>query len=256
MILAGIQNKVSLYTKLKDSDSRLEHLFAEWLFCCGKTEEQLEEQSHQLRPSEVSAKFEESGEILENTLKVFKMIKQEYPNQQEVIDYLDFIDNQSRFRERNGSGSGQSSERVASESAALGRGEDYTKEKIPKLKSEIEDRFKIVKDDFESGMFTSKETLKELYDKLENVEGKLSDGGSFDLILKELYLYDKDVKEHEDWQALQISLVRSLMSTIYADLEEKRNTKVSDVGKAATASGGSNYGTFFKKQPPPTLKEM
>ena len=26
MILAGIQNKVSLYTKLKDSDSRLEHV--------------------------------------------------------------------------------------------------------------------------------------------------------------------------------------------------------------------------------------
>ena len=54
------------------------------------------------------------------------------------------------------------------------------------------------------------EGLSELVKKLENLEEKLSNNGSFDAILKELFTYDKDsVVEHEVWQTKQLALIQT-----------------------------------------------
>ena len=50
-MLAGLQNKVSLYRQLKDLDTKLYLLHSDWLDSCGKTVEELETEEDGLRPS-------------------------------------------------------------------------------------------------------------------------------------------------------------------------------------------------------------
>ena len=59
-ILAGVQNKVNVYTQINDSEVQLDYLYSEWLDCCGKSPEELEKQSDPLRPSLLAAKFDET----------------------------------------------------------------------------------------------------------------------------------------------------------------------------------------------------
>ena len=58
--------------------------------------------------------------------------------------------------------------------------------------------------------------------KLENLEDKLCNSGSFDAILKELFTYDKDsVVEHEVWQTKLLALIQTLLTGIISELEEQ-----------------------------------
>ena len=86
--MAAVQNKVSLYTKVKELDVNLEYLHSEWLDCCGLTVDELEEQSHALRPSLINKKFDESGDIIDNVEAAFKSIKKAWPEKQVVVDHL------------------------------------------------------------------------------------------------------------------------------------------------------------------------
>ena len=56
---------------------------------------------------------------------------------------------------------------AVSESAALGRGEEYLKTKIHILKQEVENRYQVVKDQFESKAFTTESYLQDALKKLE-----------------------------------------------------------------------------------------
>ena len=129
-IHSTLQNKVTLYTAIKDLDTQLEFLYSEFLDCCGLENEQLEAQSHVLRPSLVAEKFNESGEIIEKVEDAFKLIKQSYPDKQSLIDHLDFIDiGISQTKIKPGCGS-DVSDQDSSISVALGKGEEYLKSKL------------------------------------------------------------------------------------------------------------------------------
>ena len=141
--LAGVQSKVNLRTEVIDLDIQLESLYSEWVLICGKTEDELEEASDPIRPSLIEASFEESGSVLDKVDEVFKGIKAQYPDKQQVIDYLDFVDKPLKEQSKEQANSG------GSETVTSGRGDDYVKAKLPKLKKEIETRFKSSKDKFE-----------------------------------------------------------------------------------------------------------
>ena len=155
-MLAGVQSKVNLRSQIKDSDVQLECLFSEWMDCCGKSPEELEEQSDPLRPSLIAAKFDESGDILDKADEAFKHIKEKYPEKQEVIDFLDFIDKPVKERARAGS---VESDRSPSVTVALGKGEEYVKAKLPKLKTEIQTRFDTLKKKFDEAKDMSEHQL-------------------------------------------------------------------------------------------------
>ena len=198
-MLAGVQNKVNLHTQIKDADIQLEYLFTEWLDCCGKSEAELEEQSDPLRPSLIAAKFNESGEVLDKTDEAFKSIKEKYPAKQEVIDYLDFVDKPVKAGSSEGSLSSQKSPSVT---VALGKGEEYVKAKLPKLKTEIKTRFLSVKKKFAEAKVISEHQLNQVPKQLENLEAKLDDDSPFENLLKDAYSfpdYDKaEIAEHEE----------------------------------------------------------
>ena len=71
-MLDALQEKVSDYDKLVDYDSRLAIDHDNWLVCCGVTEEQLEQESHRLRPSVIDPLFDHSGEIKDKVKELFQ----------------------------------------------------------------------------------------------------------------------------------------------------------------------------------------
>ena len=254
-MLAGIQSTVTIFTQLKDSDARFSILHSDWLDCCGKNEEQLEEEQNPLRPSEIDPKFEASGAVLDNAEEVFKLIKQQYPSKVEVIDYLDFVDKLPGPVNKGGSVLGSQSDN-RSETAGLGKGEQYVKDKIPKLKSEFESRFQVVKENFESEKATSEHSLQQLYMKLQDLERKLEEDSLFENLLKELYLIpdldQEEFRKHEEWLSTNKALVETLMIAIDDALEKKKGEKISEMKLKQESK--SSFATFFKKQDPPRFK--
>ena len=92
-MLAGLQNKVTLYYRLKELDKCLDKLHTDWLDTLAESDiEKLETENDPLRPSLILSKFDESGEVIDNVESTFKKIKETYPDKQDVIDYLEFIE--------------------------------------------------------------------------------------------------------------------------------------------------------------------
>ena len=176
--LANVGHLVSNYYRLKDAEAKLAKVHSRFLIYCGKSEEALESENHALKSSYADSIFDEWGEILDNCKIAFKLVKDKYPESDMVVNYLDFVDGKTVATKVEKDGSVGSFN--SSESAVVGKGEDYVKKKVPKIKKEIEDRFSILSDNFHSGKTTSLEGLKELCSKLENLEEKLSDSGSFE----------------------------------------------------------------------------
>ena len=252
--LANVGHLVSNYYRLKDAEAKLAKVHSRFLIYCGKSEEALESENHALKSSYADSIFDEWGEILDNCKIAFKLVKDKYPESDMVVNYLDFVDGKTVATKVEKDGSVGSFN--SSESAAVGKGEDYVKKKVPKIKKEIEDRFSILSDNFHSGKTTSLEGLKELCSKLENLEEKLSASGSFELLLKELLPFDKEsVELNETWQSEKIAAIQALLAAIHVDLEKKRNevaVKASTVSPAVV-SGSSSFNTYFRKQDPPTF---
>ena len=253
-MLAAVQNKVTLYSQIRDLDTRLEYLYSEWLDCCGKTSEELEEQSDPLSPSIMAVKFTESGDILDKVEEAFKGIKEKYSDKQVVIDYLDFVDHPGKSKSRDGS---ECSEKSASVTVALGKGEEYVRSKLPKLTTEVETRFLSMKKKFEESEVISEHQLNQIQKQLENLEEKLADDSPFENLLKDAYSfpdYDKDeIADHEDWQETHKALVESLLSSVdeAIELQLAKQKESQAAATAAIAASKSTYNTFLRKQDPP-----
>ena len=248
-MLAAVQNKVSLYTKVKELDVNLEYLHSEWLDCCGLTVEELEEQSHALRPSLINKKFDESGDIIDKVEAAFKSIKKAWPEKQVVVDHLDFVDGDNKVVEE----TKEHSDPGSSVSVAQGKGKAYIVAKFPKLKAEIEKRFSNIKKKFEEGKDLSQHQLDQMLKQLDSLENKVGDDSPFEKLLRDAYElpdYDqKDLDSHEDWQSTNKALIESLIESVSAANDKKHFETHNNA--AAAASTKPSYNVFLKKQDPP-----
>ena len=67
---------------------------------------------------------------------------------------------------------------------ALGKGEQYVKAKLPKLKTEIKTRFLSFKKKFEEAKDISEHQLKQVHEQLQNLKAKLDDDSPFENLLE------------------------------------------------------------------------
>ena len=242
LMVDNLRKEVENYNKLDDLDTRIAENYSDWLVCCGKSSEELEGDNHAWKPSVMEPKFDTSGEIKDKVLVVFRKIKEQYPKHQKVINYLDFID----IGPVPGFGGGGGSEGGRSETVGAGKGDEYVKRKIPRLKKEVEDRFAAVKkqsEDEDSSLFS----LKEISKRLDAMGDKLEK--DFDLLLREYFtiagVEQREVEEEEEWQQTQLALVDSLRVSVAARIYEKKEAGGEGSGKKA------GFSTFFRKQDPP-----
>ena len=250
-MLAGLQNKVALYVQLKDLDTKLDLLHSEWLDSCGITAEELENRNDELKPSLIVSKFEESGNVLDLVEAAFKQIKEKYSDKQAVIDYLDFIDkplDNVNVRE-------QSPSKSSSTSVHSGKGEEYVKAKLPKLKEEVDLKFKKIKDKFDTTMDLSEHQLNQLVKQLEDLMSKIDDKSPFESLMKDAYdfpTFDRTtIVGYEEWQQVSKGLIESLISSISDKIETLLVRKAEE---ATSQSVKQSYNTFLKKQDPPKFK--
>ena len=236
---------VSLYRELKDIEQRISQKFSEWLIVCGKTEDELENENCPLKPSLIDKEIDDIGILVD---KVESTVKQQYPEKQEVIDYLDFIDAVPKQRS---SSHGSSVRSNSSESAALGKGKEYLQTKIPILKKEVQSRYDSLKQNFDSNIYTTEASLHDAAKKLEALEGKITEDSTFEKLLRELFEFsNEEFEQHEKWRQDQLALISVLSSSIEKLIDEKRVAKDSE--KKSVSSSG--FSTFFKKQDPPKFK--
>ena len=107
--------------------------------------------------------------------ETFILVKQQYTEQQKVIDYWNFVDAvPKKLESRRNSQHSSPVRSEGSETAALGRGEQYPKKKIPILKQEVETRYKAVKEQFESKAYTTETTLQDAIKKLKNIDRNIT----------------------------------------------------------------------------------
>ena len=91
---------------------------------------------------------------------------------------------------------------AVSESAALGRGEEYLKTKIHILKQEVE------KDQFVSKAFTTESYLQDALKKLEGIDRKITEESTFEKLLRELFDFNRDeFNLHEEWKQIQLGII-------------------------------------------------
>ena len=167
---------VNLYRDLKDIEKSISQTYSEWLLVCGKTEEQLENESHLLRPSLIDQEIDDIGNLIDKVEATFKSVKQQYPDKQEIIDYLDFVDSVPKQRD---SAHLSPTRSGSSESAALGKGKQYLQKKIPILKKEVENRYENIKQQFDSNIYSTEGSLHDALKKLEALESKISEDSTF-----------------------------------------------------------------------------
>ena len=246
-MLAGVQNKVALYNEIKDADVKLDYLHSEWLDCIDKTVDELEVNGDPLRPSVIKKAFDESGEIMDNVEAAFKNVKKQYGDKQAVIDFLDFIDSGINAKDIVDNKSQDGSE----SSIVLGKGEEYIKKKLPKLKTDIDGKFAAIKKKIDDTEDLSSNQLNQLKRQLESLVSKLEDNSPLENLIKDAYSipsYDKkDLTEFEDWQTTTKALVESLLLSV----GEKVDEKVALEKDNTVTSSKSSYNTFLKKQDPP-----
>ena len=240
MMVDNLRKEVENYNKLDDLDSKFAENYTDWLVCCGKSSDQLEQENHPWKPSDMEPMFDVSGDLKDKVLSLFKKVKEQFPNVQKVINYLDFIDNVP-VAGFDGAGSGGRSETVG-----VGKGDDYVKRKIPMVQKEIEEKFEAVRkqgDEEELSLYS----LQQIAKRLESLGEKLEK--DFDQLLREFYsiadVDQKDFEEKEEWQQTQLALMESLKLSVAARIDRKK-----EVGGGASGKR-SDFSTFFKKQDPP-----
>ena len=247
--LAPMVNK---FTTLQDFEKSYALLHDDWLLYCESSEEQLEAEEHHLRPSVVEADMETVGDLLDKAKEVFKMIKDKYPREQVVIDQLDFVDSGHDMVDKGGGGSEDGSR--ASDSIAVGRGPEYAKEYLPKLKMKLEKEFTAVKEKFDTGKYTTVVQMKEAYKLLEEIKIKLSSESSkFEKLMMDLSLLpgsEDEIASNEEWQATNIALVQTLKEVV-AEAMEGSKAKAKESEKAGP---NASFNTYFKKQDLPRFK--
>ena len=94
--IVSLIDTVAAYTELKDIEVNLVRNLDKFLSANHISEEQAETSVLQItKPSEIDSLLEVSGKVLENSLNKFKKIKTQFPDEQQVLDHLDFVQTQA-----------------------------------------------------------------------------------------------------------------------------------------------------------------
>ena len=226
-----LDNVVKSYDALLEIDRKLAVDHAAWITVCGKTSEQLDQENHKFSPKNMTDLFEQYCEVSDKVEEQFKQILIQFPEKTDVKTFLSkFKENTSTVRD------------FDLNSQCSGKGADYAKQKIPKLKDEITQEYERVssENDLGAGSQVPLESLVESLDRLYKI---LDVDGKLDHLIRELEesddVEDQVVAGYEKWQKEFVVKVGILRTTV-----KSRIKPISDGSK-------STYSAHFKKQDPP-----
>ena len=233
-----LEGCVASYDSLKVKDKRLALDYQSWLSSCGKSVEDLENEKHKYRPSEFEPLLDQYCEVSDKVEEQFYKILSQYPNKAEVVASL------SKFRKEPVPDLSINKELddLDLKSVCSGRGAEYAKNKLPKIKEEIS--AELIKEEYKD-MDSKRETDRgDLVDKLNRMFKILDVDGKFDKLLRELEEAEdisvEDAEDYEIWQKDYLVKIGNLRSKIQSRQKS-----------AGNPPKNSSFQTFFKKLDPP-----
>ena len=234
-----LEGCVASYDALKVIDKKLALDYHDWLSCCWKTAEDLETENHKFRPSEFGNLLDQYCEVSDKVEEQFDKIISQYPNKAEVLASLsrfkpDLVPDLSMPKALDDD----------LKSTFSGRGADYAKSKLPKIKAEISKELSRIEDESKSVDSKSKAESGDLVENLNRMFKILDVDGKFDKLLRELEEAEEisveDADDYELWQKDYLVKIGKLRSRFQALQKVGGNT-----------SKNPTFQTFFKKLDPP-----
>ena len=237
-----LNNCVASYDALKVIDTKLAFDHQDWLSVCGKTAEDLETEDHKFSPSHFGELLEQYCEVSDKVEAQFVKILDQFPEKTEVTIFL------SRFASlKNPAEDPPPAPSVNLEddlkSSCSGKGADYAKTKIPKIKDYISTEYSKV--ELENDLGAESETdPRDLVDSLNKIYKILDVDGKFDKLLRELEESDEkdEAESYETWQTEFFNKIGKLRNKINKKIKPEFST---------SKSKNSTFQTFFKKLDPP-----
>ena len=89
--LVTLADIIAVYTELNDVEVNLARVYKVYLEILGKPEVEVEASSDPLKPSVIDNLLINSGTVISKSLSKFKLMKEQHPDSQQVITYLDFV---------------------------------------------------------------------------------------------------------------------------------------------------------------------
>ena len=89
--LVTLADIIAVYTELNDVEVNLARVYKVYLEILGKPEVEVEASSDPLKPSVIDSLLINSGTVISKSLSKFKLMKEQHPDSQQVITYLDFV---------------------------------------------------------------------------------------------------------------------------------------------------------------------
>ena len=234
-----VENYVKSFDALKEIDKKLAIDHCDWMNASGKTEETLNKENHKFSSLNFDPLLEQYLEVSDKVEDNLLKLLEENPNKPEVVALL------SKYKPPSEpvfeSHLNRSFDRT---SVFSGRGADYAKVKIPKIKDDIEKEFARILKQHDLGA-GSKNSPEELIANLARISKTLDVDGKFEKLLRELeeseVADDEYIESFEDWQSQFVCKVDTLKCSL--------NKRVKSMGSGSNKT----FQTFFKKLDPPTF---
>ena len=197
--LPTLQSKVSTYRELQELDEKLATQYETWIEKTGKTEEELEEEEHELRPSYIDGLLRESLDIQERVLSLLREIKLKFAEAEAVREHLSFVK----------TGPALTVDKVTKEIHKM-------QEKIDNVREKIEDKKrnkKLVATDLTVGLTN-----------LATLETRVEDGGPLadliDTFSRQDEIEEEDTDILNDQRSFLLELIKEVQEFIETNMED------------------------------------
>ena len=218
--VSRLKSVTEAYDKLIDLEAQIVAAHNDWMDFVEAEEKNILDSN--FREEIFNAYLNDMGILVDTTKEKFKSLLETYPDHETVRDYLKDYIKSPLLQERVGNLSSNS-------------GTEYAKNKLPKLKSKLDEKIKFFKEEIEKNSGG-----KELYENINIQLEMLKDGGKFEKLLSDLDEAGEDeshVEAFEKWRDTSVEELIKLKNIISKSMETKEKS----------------FQTFFKKLSPPTF---
>ena len=237
--ITRLEAVIAAYDAVKDIDSQIVKAQLKWMNLKRKGSEEFKD--HEYASEKFDAKMDVFGQIFDKVRAKFQEMSKTYPDNEVVQDLLkDFLPKENILPKDLIAGN-------KSVTSASGRGAEYAKNKLPKLKEDIKTKFYKFQFEFELGAERSV-SLEELLDGVNILVKILDVDGKFEKLLREFEENEENAKVAEAfdvWKDDYVSKINKLKNTLTKAVQP--TTEVS--GKKDSTS----FQAYFKKMSPPTF---
>ena len=237
--IARLKSVTQSFDTLTDVEDQLVSTHIRWIRIMEKDSQDVAS-SAKFKPDAFNAELDSLGELLDSVKTKFKEMSETFPEHETVKSILKDYVSKPNDAPENVLFDGKSH-------TVSGKGAEYAKTKLPKLKQEIESKLQEYQFEFELGVARNIKA-EDLFDGVNILVKILDVDGKFEKLIRELEENEDNADEadiFEKWKSETVVKVNKLKNNLSKTIKP-------DSGPAVQKDS-STFQTFFKKLSPPTF---